>query len=151
MSTKTLKFNTLGLNPTKSIERYEVIQNELLSGEILKDLTISGSLLSQNQFHHVTFVGCVFYAGALEENDFSNCTFEDCEFQFVSAKGNNFAGSKFSNCKWVSSHLERNNFSSCGLDTKTAHCISQGSNQLHNCFHDSFVACWSEVPVAKAA
>jgi uncharacterized protein YjbI with pentapeptide repeats len=118
---------------TLSSNRYEIIQNETLKDCHLKDLTISGSLLSLNNFYGVTFENCVFFGTQIEKSFFKECEFINCSFQFSSIKECHIAGTVFQNCHWDTTHIQNTMFKSSFLDAKTLFFASKDNNLFENC------------------
>ena len=119
--------NILNFNPKSlpiqhrllNTELYEVIENEEVSGIVIKNITIAGALLSLSSFDNVTFENCTFFGSRIENCDFSGCKFSDCVFQFSECVNCNFDQTQFLDCTWHSSPIRNCTYSDCFMDQKT--------------------------------
>lgn len=96
----------------------------------LQDKIFSGSLLTQNIFTGVTFIGCVFFGSHLNSNIFVDCTFIDCQFQFCNMKENSFENCKFDACFWLKGSALHNEFLNCEFDEATSEYLDNRENEL---------------------
>ena len=134
-----MKSNNNNNLDTLSSNRYEVIKNETLKDRHFEGLTISGSLFSQNNFHGVTFVDCVFFSTKMFESQFRGCKFINCKFQFSGIKQCKFIASLFKDCTWETSPIQNSSFISSFLDHKTQYFASKERNFFEECFNETIL------------
>ncbi len=137
MSTLTLIYDP-ELKPLNVIEKYEVIENELIEDRDFNELSIPGVLMTFTIFKNVTFENCVFFGSRLENCEFVNCKFIDTKFQFCNLSYCNFKFSTFEYCNWDVSPTKDCTFISCLLDSKSLYYLGKNSNYLETCFSNAF-------------
>ena len=129
---------------TLRTDTYEVIENEVVTAQIYKDLNVSGSLFSKTLFKGVTFDSCAFYATNFIECEFVGCNFKNCTFQFSHFEKVDFDGCEFINNSWIVSSISKSILSTCFVDRKTSYYLMREDNAIFNCFASRTLT-WDEV------
>lgn len=129
---------------TLHTDTYEIVENEVLTAQNYKDLTVSGSLFSLTLFKNVTFDSCAFYATKFINCEFVGCKFANCTFQFSHISETDFHSCTFEDNLWTVSSISKSYLSSCFVDLKTSYHLMKEDNVARDCF-TSKTPTWEDV------
>lgn len=129
---------------TRKGSQFEVIENERISGILLEDLTISGSLFSLTTFVGVTFDSCAFFGSRIENCEFVNCKFVNCSFQFSEITHCNYISCEFTGNTWDFTPVKRSKIQKCKMDGKSSYYLTKDDSYLTECIE--LPQDWDHVP-----
>ncbi|MBL7663687.1 MAG: pentapeptide repeat-containing protein [Bacteriovoracaceae bacterium] len=113
---------------------YAVVNGECVNQVTFENMTISGALLVQSEFHGCVFQNCTFYSATLDNCTFIGCRFVNCQFFFTRIEYCRFNFCSFENCVSHKGGIYGNDFSVCQLDTDSCDTLDLDNNGLKNCF-----------------
>jgi uncharacterized protein YjbI with pentapeptide repeats len=122
-------------NALTSDSIFIVMENETLTAQDYRGLTISGSLLSLTTFQNCSFESCVFFGTTFENCNFIGCKFENCSFEFSHFSHSNFSACEIANCNWQAGSIRKTKWTYCIIDSNCLKSLKDYDLQTSNCMN----------------